>query len=210
MHRVQGGAVLKRQRQVQHPGAHFHVVHGADRFFTLQQRLHQAGLIQQARVIVHLEAAHARGQFQDAGHRLVFKVFHQRVHAQPQGQIQHVVAVLDQDVFVAGLAVGDARHMAVRVQLGDHGGGGERRIGRVVEIRRHRRHRRQLFDSRVLGLFQRQGLGEGDGREADAVAGLELAHFPQLRLGDGHRADETAQAGAVLGEDHREVAGEVD
>ncbi len=133
LHRVQGGAVLKRQRQVQHPGAHFHVVHGADRFFPLQQRLHQAGLIQQARVIVHLQAAHTGGQFQDAGHRLVLEIFHQRVHAQAQRQIQNVVAVLDENVFVAGLAIGDARHMAVGVELGDHGRGGERCIAGVVD-----------------------------------------------------------------------------
>ena len=46
--------------------------------------------------------------------------------------------------------------------------------------------------------------------KAQLVAGLDLADLPQLGLGDGHRADETAEAGAILGQDHREVAGEVD
>ncbi len=46
--------------------------------------------------------------------------------------------------------------------------------------------------------------------EPDAVARLHLPHFPQLGLGDGHRADEAAEAGPVAGQDHREIAGEVD
>ena len=46
--------------------------------------------------------------------------------------------------------------------------------------------------------------------EPDAVARLHLPHFPQLGLGDGHRADEAAEAGPVAGQDHREVAGEID
>ena len=50
----------------------------------------------------------------------------------------------------------------------------------------------------------------GDGGEADGVAGLELADFPELGVDDGGRADEAAEAGAIGAEDDGHVAGEID
>src|SRR5690606_18484650 len=73
-----------------------------------------------------------------------------------------------------------------------------------------RGHRRQRLQAAQLGLLQALRLPEANRMETDAVARLDLADLPQLGLGDGHRTDEAAQTRAVLGEDHREVAGEVD
>ena len=126
-----------------------------------------------------------------------------------QRQIEHVFAVLDQNVFVAGLAVGDAWHIAVRLPFRQHGGrGGALRHGSGCG--RGGCYRPQTLDASILGPLQRQRLIKVDGDETNRVAGFQLPDLPQFGLGDGHRADEAAETRAVLGQDHREVAGEVD
>ncbi len=45
--------------------------------------------------------------------------------------------------------------------------------------------------------------------ESDLVASLQLPQLPQVRFDDGHRADESAQAGSVRPQDYRHVAGEI-
>ena len=50
----------------------------------------------------------------------------------------------------------------------------------------------------------------GECAEADLVAGLELADFPELSLHNGGGTDEAAAARAVGAEDDRHVAGEID
>ena len=69
-----------------------------------------------------LQAAYPGGQFENALHRRRLEVFHQRMDSHAQGQVEHVVAVFDENVFVAGLPVDDAWYMAVCVFLREHGG----------------------------------------------------------------------------------------
>ncbi len=66
------------------------------------------------------------------------------------------------------------------------------------------------FDGGFLGEGEFAGLLGGEGGEADFVAGLELADFPELGLDDGEGAHEAAAAGAVGAEDDGHVAGEID
>jgi hypothetical protein len=46
--------------------------------------------------------------------------------------------------------------------------------------------------------------------EAHAVAGFELAHFPQLAIHDDGGANESAEARSIGTEDYRHVASEID
>ncbi len=64
-------------------------------------------------------------------------------------------------------------------------------------------------DALCLRFFQRRRLFDADRMEANAIPRFHLAHFPQFGSGDGNRADEAAQAGAVVRQDHRKVAGKV-
>ena len=66
------------------------------------------------------------------------------------------------------------------------------------------------LDFGVLGGGQLAGVLGGEGAETDFVPGLELAHLPELGLGDGGGADKAAAARAVGAEDDRHIAGEVD
>src|SRR6185369_1631720 len=72
------------------------------------------------------------------------------------------------------------------------------------------RYLRERGDGAVLSPFRRQRLVERRPHEPDGIAGPKLADFPEFRLDDGGRADESAQARAVLGKDHWHIAGEID
>ena len=69
---------------------------------------------------------------------------------------------------------------------------------------------RERGDLGVLLREAQRSLSRRETKEANFVAGTELAHLPQLCLRDGDGADEAAQGRAVRSEDHRHVAGEVD
>ncbi len=114
--------------------------------------------------------------------------FHQQMNAQAQREIERHRAIFDQQVVVA-LAAIDDRDRSV-VGMADDGRAGFARP----------------MDRGSGDLI----VGPGDGDKADGVAGLELAHLPQLVARDDRRADEAAEAGAVGAEDDRHVAGEVD
>ncbi|CAH0314473.1 hypothetical protein SRABI106_04148 [Rahnella aquatilis] len=57
--------------------------------------------------------------------------------------------------------------------------------------------------------FQRLRLFKTDRMETDFIARFHLSDFPQFGFGDGYRADETAEAWPVAGQNHREIAGEI-
>src|SRR5690606_3996695 len=67
----------------------------------------------------------------------------------------------------------------------------------------------QRGDAGIGGLLHGQCGIEAQPAEADAAAGLDLTDLPQLGADYGDRTDEAAQAGPVLGQDDRHVAGEV-
>jgi hypothetical protein len=68
----------------------------------------------------------------------------------------------------------------------------------------------EIFDFGFLGEGEFAGVLGGEGEEADFVAGLELAHFPELGLHDRERTHEAAAARAVGAEYDWHVAGEID
>ncbi len=109
----------------------------------------------------------------------------QRLHLEAQHQVERRRAELDQQVAFAG-----APHA-------DRGMRGRRRPRRAVSR-----------DCRPRTVGARAGLH--DTPEAQLVAGTKLADFPQLGIDDGHRADESTEAGTVWAENHRHVAGEID
>ena len=63
---------------------------------------------------------------------------------------------------------------------------------RRSQRRRRDRHRLDIEALQLgqLGAFQALGTGQADGLEAHLVAGLELAHLPQIGLDQGRRTDE--------------------
>ncbi|CQW18670.1 Uncharacterised protein [Salmonella enterica subsp. enterica serovar Typhi] len=65
------------------------------------------------------------------------------------------------------------------------------------------------LNATLLHFFPRHGLFHADRVETDVVARFDLPDFPQLSFGNGDRADKTAKAWAIAGEDHREVSGKV-
>ena len=209
LHRIQGGAVFECHGQMQDARGDHPLVHAADGFFPFQQSADQGCLVDQAGIVVDLQAANARRQLQNTADRGAFEVLHERMHTHAQGQVEHVVAVLDKDVLVARLAINDTRYVALGIVFGEHGG---RRAGRVVigDGGLYHWNNTQILDGGILGFFQCLGFSEADRREANAVAGFELADFPQFGFGNGHRAHKPAEAGAILGQDNREIAGEID
>src|SRR6476661_6756126 len=71
-------------------------------------------------------------------------------------------------------------------------------------------YRLEGLDLPFLRCLRRPRFSLGHRLESDRVPLLELSGFPQVRLDDGGRADEAAEAGAVGAEDDGQVAGEVD
>ena len=148
---------------------------------------------QRRAVVVDLQRADAGGEVDDAGQlRCLATRLHQQMDAQPQRDIERHRAVFDQQVVVA--LRGDRRPAPDR-----------RRPCRRWREPASRR-------GRWIGAGRRSGScrARSTGVKADGVAGLELAHLPQLVARDHRRADEAAEARAVGAEDDRHVAGEID
>src|ERR1700733_6193888 len=168
----------------------------------------QSGLVDDAAVVMNLQRADPWRELLNATQALRLQRFHQQMDPQPQPQIQHVRAVLNQDVLVAGLPVSDLRPARRNWQCRQYAPG-------LRAIRRGRFGRwtlrlLQRLDCQVLGLLEREGLFEANAPKAQRIAGLDLSHFPQLGLRDGHRADEAPQARSIAGEDHRRIASKID
>ena len=162
LHRIQGGAVFECHGQMQDARGDHPLVHAADGFFPFQQSADQGCLVDQAGIVVDLQAANARRQLQNTADRGAFEVLHERMHTHAQGQVEHVVAVLDKDVLVARLAINDTRYVALGIVFGEHGG---RRAGRVVigNGGLYHRNNTQILDGGILGFFQCLGFSEADG-----------------------------------------------
>ncbi|KAG0774336.1 hypothetical protein G6F22_014144 [Rhizopus arrhizus] len=128
--------------------------------------------------------------------------------AHAQRQVEHVVAVLQQQVTVARLAVRHGGARTGRRQRRDDGFG--YRSGNRRRLGHSRRRRRQRGHALVLRRFQRHGLWVVDADEADAVARLDLPHLPEFGPRNRDGADEAAQAGTVARQDDGAVAREID
>ena len=210
VHRFQGGAVFEGHGQMNHPAAHFQLIRGWQGCFQVQQVGHQCFLRENHRVVPQLQGAHAGGEFQQAVGLHVGNGFHQGVDAQAEAQVHYVGAVFQQEVLVAGLAVGDFRTAVGLLQVRQDGGGEAVHRFKVWLHQVDHRRRHQALDGQFLALGELHSGVVINGHEPDGIAGFHLAHLPQLRLGDGHRTHKAAEAGAVLGENHGHVAGEVD
>ena len=208
LHRAQRGRILEGHGQVDHARGHLQRGHVGQAGFDLQQAFDQRALQNLAAVIADLQRAHARRQFLHARDRVGIQRLHQQVNAHAQRQVQHVVAVFQQQVAITRLAVRHRRARALGGQGGDdgfgHRGGHGRWRGCLGRYRRQRRH------ALVLRGFQRHGLRIVHAHEADAVARLHLAHLPQFGARDGDGAHKAAQAGTVARQDDRAVAREID
>ena len=196
-HRAQRGAVLEGQRQVDHARGHLERGHVGQSGLDLQQPRDQRVLADQAAVVADLQGTHARRQLPHAGHRPLAQRLHQQVDAHAQRQVQHVVAVLQQQVAVARLAVGDRRSRPFGRQRGDdglgRGGAGRRADGRGGG--HGWRRSAQLAQAVVLRRLQRHRLFIVHAHEADAVTRLDLPHLPQLGLGDRDRQTKPPRLG---------------
>ncbi len=210
VHRLQGGAVFEGHGQVDDPAADFQFVCRRQGGFQVQQVLHQRRLGQDASIVPQLQGAHAGGEFQQAVGLHVGDGFHQGVDAQAAAEVHHVGAVFQQDVLVAGLSVSNFRAAVGFFQMGKDGGGKAVNRGQVRLHQIHHRRCHQALDGQFLALGEFHGGVVINGHEPDGVAGFYLADFPQFRLGNGHRAHKAAQAGAVFGQNHGHVTGEVD
>ena len=178
----------------------------------LQNRA-QPGQRQPPRVVVNLQRADAGREVDDAGKLVALEPLHERVRAEAQREVEHERAVFDQQILVARAAVAhfdpvlrgrEVKHDRRRdLRRRGEGGGG-------LEAGRLRIRGKRVFNAGILRALHFHRLRVGERDEAHGVAGLELAHLPELGLHDGHRADETAEARPVRAEDDRHVAGEID
>ena len=189
---------------------HLHLADITNTRFLLQQQRHQRLLADFAAVVTHLQRAHAGRQLFNARMSQIAQMRHQYVNPQAQRQIQHVFAVLNQDVVISGLAINNGRRRSAGWQRNQPGGRNAVTVGQRRHRKRGQRGGLQRFDAAIQRIFTRHRIFHADGVKTDTIARLHLPHFPQLGFGDRHRADKTAKAGAIAGEDHREVTGEVD
>ena len=115
--------VVERQRQVDATARHHEVLGGGQRRLEPDEDVDQRAHRDHRRVDVHVQAAHAGRDVDDA--RGALQRLAERVHAHAQAEVQHHRAVLDEHVVVAAAQVDDV--------------GRRRRPGRAR--RRHRRGR---------------------------------------------------------------------
>ena len=197
---------------------HLHVLDARQLRLGRDQRVHQLLQRQHPAVVVDVQRADAGREVDDAGQRVLLQVGHQGVDAEAQVQVEHQRAVLDEQVLVAVLAVGDGdlpgdSGMRCSTGVSDRRAGrcaGGCRLMRAVRERSRHAARESVSICRSCSSSSRRACFLRDAAEADGVAGLELAHLPEVGLDDGGGADEAAEAGAVGAEDDGHVAGEVD
>ena len=151
----------------------------------VQQPIENTALGDVRRIEMDLQRTNARRQIDDSGGFARAEQVEQRLHLEAQHQVERRRAELHQQVAFAG---------APHADRGMRGG------------RRPRRAGSSGLSAGTAALAR----GWRDTPEPQLVAGTQLADFPQLRIDDGHRADEAAETGPIGAEDHRHVAGEID
>ncbi len=147
---------------------------------------------------MHLQGADTRRQLDDALEIGGLEPLHERMHTQPQLQIEHQIAIFDEKIFVTRASINDGGRRVPSRQT-RHDRRIDRRSVRGVHDARDardgdsRRRRLQRIDQRLLSLLGPQRLGRRHASEAHAIIRAQLAELPQFGLDDGRRADETAQ-----------------
>ncbi len=144
------------------------------------------------------------------GERVGLQIVHQRVDAEPQVQVQHQRAVLDEQILVAVLAIDDGRTRAGATRGCGAGSAcpsptadGDAALPTAIAAGWRHATGVQLDQLSCAASSSLRLLGCVTATEADGIAGLELAHLPEVGLHDGGRADEAAEARAVGAEDDR-------
>ncbi len=161
---------------------------------------------QTAIVIVNLQRAHAGSDVDDARQTRGAQFALKQMHAQPQAKIEHAVAVLDQQVFVAIGAVDRCRLPC----LHPHDGVSRIAGSRSPDAGSCGQAALQRFHGSIHRSLERFGLLQSEAAKSHRIAGLELAQLPTLGLHNHRGANESAQAWSVRAKQNRHVAGEVD
>ena len=154
-----------------------------------------------------LQRADARRQVENAIQASCLEPAHQARARASAVQIEHRLAVFDEQVRIPGAPIDHARPAALSRQgLEDR----TRRLD-VASARRCRPTRgTQVRKPRLLGPSERLGLCGRQALEAHPIAGPELPQFPELRARERCRTHESAQGGPIRAQDDRHVAGEID
>ena len=130
----------------------------------------------------------------------------QQMHAQAIDEIEAMLAVFEQQVFVAAAAQAQARMVVMRFAPRQYRIAGITAVGPTADARAAMVCANQAGD---LPLTMRR-LGRGQAHELHGVARTELAELPAFRRHGHRRADETAAARTIGSEQDRHVAGEID
>ena len=176
----------------------------AEAFLCLDQSGKRGGLIELLAVEVQLQRADAGDDVDHAGERQAFEFDHQRVDADAQLDIEDDLAVFDEDVAVALLAVDRAR-----AALGFGRFREDRREMRDGAIR-YRPGQRALGEQSLLVGIGGSGIRDSDRGEAQAITRHKLAELPAVCRNDHEGADKAAERGAVGAKNDRHVPGEID
>ena len=112
------------------------------------------------------------------------------MHAEAQRDVELHLAELNEDVLLAIEA--DVVGHAIVLPCGEH------RIGRCDRRRLWQTDLREIQrDVALLRLAQGFGLRQREQLKMHLIAGMKLTELPHLALGEGHGADEAAEARAV-------------
>ena len=190
------GRIVPGQRQVHDAGGHAQVAGGADARPLRRDVLQQHRQRQLARAIVDLQRADAGRQVDDAIDILRLQGLHEGVRPEARDEVQFGRAHFEQQMGVARQAGHQALVAGARVEHDRRG------RGRGLPVLLVRGQRRAFLVARI---GQAAGRGQIHRNELHAVARLELAELPQVRLDDRHRAHKTAQARTIGSQDHRHV-----
>ena len=89
------------------PGGNLDVIDGRQFAFRPEENLHQSLEWQEACIEVNLQRANARCEIDDAENRVTFEPGLQRVHAHAESDVEDQIAVLDEQICVAGAPIDD-------------------------------------------------------------------------------------------------------
>ncbi len=106
-HRQPRLLIIPRQGQMNDAARHPHMRDIRERRFDLLQRRHQIAERQHIPVVMDLQGADAGNEVDDAGKTLRPQPLHDELRPQPQRDVQHQGAELDQQITVPGEAIAD-------------------------------------------------------------------------------------------------------
>ncbi len=145
---------------------------------------------QHAGIVVDLQRANARGEIDDARRLLTLQPLEQRLHAKAKVEVEHRLAVFDEQIAVAR-----ARHTQspAECEATISGSTGKLRSG-----------------SAAPGCKLRSASSSVSGTKRTLSPGAKLANLPELGIDNDGGTNEAAEARTIGAENHRHVAREID